>query len=73
MKKNTGHTNAKAIIKRHMSDTCYADGTITVSDMYAMLRDRMGFGNAEAQVIIASLTLAGAVWKPSSKPIDEEA
>lgn len=71
MKKTTGHSNAKAIIKKFLPQTGYADGSITVSDMYEMLRDRMQFGNAEAQTIIAALTLAGAQWKPSSKPINE--
>lgn len=67
--KNTGHYNAKALIKKFLPQTGYADGSITVSEMYEMLRDRMQFGNAEAQTIIAALTLAGAQWKPSSKAI----
>ncbi len=68
--KNTSNATAKAIIKRYLKQTGYADGSITVSDMYEMLRDRMGFGNPEAQCIIAALTLAGAQWKPSSRPIE---
>lgn len=69
MRQTTGHSNAKAIISKFLPQTGYADGSITVSDMYEMLRDRMQFGNAEAQTIIAALTLAGAQWKPSSKAI----
>lgn len=73
MRKNdTGRRNAKAIIEKYISDTGYADGTITVSEMYDMLRRRMRFGNAEAQCIIAALTIAGAKWRPSSKPIIED-
>lgn len=71
-KNNTAHKLAKDIIKRHANDTCYFDGTITTAEMYEMFRDRFGFGNAEAQVIIAALTLAGAQWKPSSKPAGYE-
>lgn len=70
-KNGTGHQNAMAIIKKYLNDTAYADGTIAVRDMYDMLRDRMGFGNAEAQCIIAALTIAGAKWKPSSMTIEE--
>ncbi len=63
--KNTAHADAKRIIARYLNQTGYADGSITVSDMYEMLRDRMKFGNAEAQCIIAALTIAGAKWKQS--------
>lgn len=72
MRKNdTGYQNAIATIEKYLNDSAYADGTIAVRDMYDMLRDRMGFGNAEAQCIIASLTIAGAKWKPSSMTIEE--
>ena len=71
-KTNTAHQNAKEIIKRHADNTCYFDCTITTAEMYEMFRERFGFGNAEAQVIIAALTLAGAQWKPSSKPAGYE-
>lgn len=54
---------ARAIIKKYLKDTGYVNGEIAITDMYEMLRDRMHFGNAEAQVIIAALTLAGAEWK----------
>lgn len=60
---NTAHKDAKAIIKRHKDNTGYFDSSITVTQMYKMLRDDMQFGNAESQVIIAALTLAGAQWK----------
>jgi len=54
---------AKSIIKRYLKDTGYIDKQVTVVDMYDMLKNRMQFGNAEAQVIIAALTIAGAEWK----------
>lgn len=54
---------AKSIIKRYLKDTGYIDEQVTVVDMYDMLKNRMQFGNAEAQVIIAALTIAGAEWK----------
>lgn len=71
MKQTTGHANAKNIIKRYKDNTGYFDGSVTVADMYTMLRDRMQFGNAESQIIIAALTLAGAQWKPASSPAEE--
>lgn len=50
-------------IEAYKEMTAYFDGTISREDMYNMLRYRMGFGEAETRVIVASLSLAGAVWK----------
>jgi hypothetical protein len=59
---------ARNIIKRYMPLTAYGDGTVTLGRMYQMLRFDMGFGNPEAQTIIAALSLAGAVWATPEKP-----
>lgn len=53
------------IIKNNKDNTAYFGNTLsghpmTFDDMYNMLRWRMGFGNAETMVIIASLIKAGA-------------
>ena len=54
---------AKAIVERNKDNTAYFDKSMTRNDMYEMLRFRMGFGNAEAEVIISALVLAGAQFK----------
>lgn len=41
-------------------ETNWFDGSIGERDMYEMLRQRMGFGIAETNVIMAALVLAGA-------------
>ena len=40
--------------------TCYFDGSMTQENMFQMLKYRMGFGEAETQVIIGALVMAGA-------------
>lgn len=64
--KKSGLVNANHLIKKFMPETNFGNETITVGTMYKELRD-MGFGNAEAQTIIAALSLAGAQWKPTQK------
>lgn len=56
-------TLAKKIVEREKNNTAYFDERITREDMYTMLRERMRFGRAETEVIIASLILAGAKFK----------
>lgn len=50
-------------IERYKNDTDYFTENISFSEMYDMLRYRMGFGYAESNVIIAALVLAGAKFK----------
>lgn len=49
--------------------TSYFDGSLSLEEMYEMLRFRSGFGVAETNVILASLVLAGAkfVREPEEK------
>lgn len=54
--------NAKeilAVIKEQHS-TNYFNGHVSMNEMYDMLRNRMRFGSAETNAIIAALVLAGA-------------
>lgn len=55
--------NAKETLNSYKDMTGYFDGSITQGFMFDMLRHRMGFGDAEARVIIAALTLSGAKFK----------
>lgn len=43
--------------------TAYFDGELSASDMKDMLRNRMNFGVAETNVILAALVLAGAKFR----------
>ena len=52
------------IIEQHKDNTAYFGNTLSgepmkFADMYNMLRHRMGFGEAETMVIIASIIKAG--------------
>lgn len=60
MKNRFTKKECDAIIQNHKDNTAYFDGGMTYNAMYDMLRWRMGFGNAESLVIIASLIKAGA-------------
>lgn len=51
---------AREEIERSKDNTGYFDGSITAADMKDMLRNRMHFGEAETNVIIAALVLVGA-------------
>ena len=55
--------SAKEIIDNSKENTAFFDNTISIDDMYEMLRYRMRFGEAETNVIIASLVIAGAKFK----------
>lgn len=50
---------AKEVIERYNEQTNYFNGELSAYDMKVGLRD-MKFGEAEANVIIAALVLAGA-------------
>lgn len=54
---------AKIIIEMNKDNTNYFDNSMTRNEMFDMLRWRMRFGQAETEVIIASLVLAGAKFK----------
>lgn len=51
------------IINENKDNTNYFNRSITMDEMWEMLRYRMGFGEAETAVIIASLIKAGAKFK----------
>lgn len=51
---------AKEEIERSKDNTGYFDGSISATQMKAMLLYRMGFGEAETNVIIAALVNSGA-------------
>ena len=54
---------AKAIIEINKNNTNYFNNSMTRDEMFDMLRFRMRFGQAETEVIIASLIIAGAKFK----------
>lgn len=54
---------AKAVIEHNKNNTAYFDNSMTRDEMFDMLRYRMRFGQAETEVIIASLIIAGAKFK----------
>lgn len=56
-------TLAKKIVEREKNNTAYFDESMTREDIYKMLSERMRFGVAETEVIIASLVIAGAKFK----------
>ena len=54
-----------AIIEKYKDNTAYFGNTLdgnplSFENMYDMLRDRMGFGMAEANIILACLIKCGA-------------
>lgn len=54
---------AQAIIEHSKNNTAYFDNSMTREEMFDMLRYRMRFGQAETEVIIAALVIAGAKFK----------
>lgn len=55
--------NAAEALKKFKDETGYFDGSIKVEDMYDMLRNRMHFGVAEANVILSALIICGAKFE----------
>lgn len=53
----------KELLNEWKDETNYFNGTISTSEMFNMLRNRMGFGHAETCTIMAALVLAGAKFK----------
>lgn len=54
---------AKRELEASKDITAYFDGSLKMSDMKEMLRYRMRFGEAETNVILAALVLAGAKFE----------
>lgn len=63
MAKKLTRVEAKELLNKFKDETNYFDGTIKFDDMYDMFRHRFGFGEAETNVILASLKLCGANFK----------
>lgn len=57
--------NAKETLDliKEQDSTNYFNGHVSMNEMHDMLRNRMRFGNAETNAIIAALVLAGAKFK----------
>lgn len=55
--------HAKWVIKHYGKEAAYFDKTLKYSELYLMFRDRLNFGIAETEVIMAALILAGAKFK----------
>ena len=51
------------IIRENRDNTAWFNYEMSMDDMWGMLRYRMGFGEAETAVIIASLIRAGAKFR----------
>lgn len=58
-------------IEKFKDETNYFSGTIKLDDMKEMFRDRMGFGEAETEVILAALTIVGAKFQDGEKEVSE--
>ncbi len=54
---------ALEVIQKNKDNTAWFDKSLTREDMYNMLRYRMQFGQAETEVLLAALKLAGADFK----------
>ena len=54
---------AREEIERSKDWTNYFSGNLKAKDMKEMLRYRMQFGEAEANIILAALVLAGAKFE----------
>lgn len=67
MEKITTRKQAQEVINANKDHTCYFSNEISQEVMYDMLRYRMRFGEAETQVIIASLINSGAKFKEEVK------
>ena len=53
----------KSIIEVWKDETNYFTGNLKYKDMYEMFRYRFNFGEAETEVILAALELAGAKFQ----------
>ena len=58
-------------IEKFKGETNYFSGSLKLDDMREMFRDRMGFGDAETEVILAALTIAGAKFQDGEKEVSE--
>ena len=55
--------NEEDVLDYYANKTEWFDGTVTRESMYDMFRNRMCFGEAESNVLLAALEFAGAKWK----------
>ena len=62
MKKYT-KKHARECVEAYAPLTGWFDESITLREMFEMLRYRMQFGEVESRVIIAALVMAGAKFK----------
>lgn len=58
-------------IEKFKGETNYFSGIIKLDDMREMLKNRMEFGEAETEVILAALTIAGAKFQEDEKEVSE--
>ena len=61
------------LIEKFKDETNYFSGCIKLDDMKDMLRNRMQFGEAETEVILAALTIAGAKFQDGEEKEVSEA
>lgn len=58
-------------IEKFKDETNYFSGLLKLDDMRDMLRNRMEFGEAETEVILAALTIAGAKFQDGEKEVSD--
>lgn len=58
--KYTTKKSAKEVLDLFKDSTNYFNGHVSIHEMRDLLRNRMRFGSAETNVIIAALVLVGA-------------
>ena len=58
-------------IEKFKDETNYFSGVLKMDDMREMFQVRMGFGEAETEVILAALTIAGAKFQEPEKKVSE--
>ena len=61
------------LIEKFKDETNYFSGCIKLDDMKDMLRNQMQFGEAETEVILAALTIAGAKFQDGEEKEVSEA
>ena len=67
MAKYSRKITAKEILDLYKDDTAYFDGSLSMENMKEVFRNALHFGEAETNVIIASLILAGAKFTVSNR------
>lgn len=59
------------LIGQFKDETNYFSGILKLDEMRDMFRNRMGFGEAETEVILAALTIAGAKFQGEEREVTE--